>query len=810
MSLMRIIVRSSIWSVLSLFFLGILILGSAYLYFSSQLPSVEALKTVQFQVPLRIYTQDGLLLAEYGEKRRDPLPLTQIPPTLIHAVLATEDQRFYEHDGVDLWGLLRAVKHLLQTGTKGQGGSTITMQVARNFYLSPEKTYLRKIRELLLAIKIDQELSKDKILELYLNKIYFGNRAYGVGAAAKVYYGKPINELTLPQLAMLAGLPKAPSKINPLADPKAALERRHHVLSRMLELGYIDEPTYQAANATPLSADFHAQKIDVSAPYVAEMVRDALVKHFGADIYTQGLSVYTTIQATQQKLANQSVEKGLLEYDARHGYRGPEQELGAMPRDGLNQWLDILKAISPIADLQPAIVTQVLPQAITVLQADGQQQTINWSGLSWARPAREDGKWSPRPKQASDIVKVGDVIRIYLTGDGHWSLGQVPMVEAALVSLDPHDGAIRALVGGFNYYKSMYNRATQASRQPGSSFKPFIYAAALAKGYTLASRINDAPVVVHDTGDDTLWRPQNDNRKFFGPTRLRVGLTKSRNLVSIRLLQNIGVPYAIEYLQRFGFDPANMPKGLSLALGTPEISPLQLASGYAVFANGGYQITPYVISSVKDVSGKEIYRADPKTACQECVTQQLQDYVTETANHAPRTISSSVAYLMTLALRGVIQTGTGRQARVINRHDLAGKTGTTNNQIDAWFSGFTPSIVTTVWVGFDQPQSLHEYGAQAALPIWIDFMRVVLKDMPEKSLPQPADIVTVRIDKETGLLARPGQGNAMFESFRSANVPRYMAPAPMYSPYGHHDGTNSDGDASAPNTAPPSEPEPLF
>ena len=755
----------------------LLVLGVVLVYVGSQLPDVMTLKTVQLQVPLRIYTIDEKLIAEFGEKRRMPVAFEQLPPLLIKAVLATEDQRFYAHAGIDFYGLLRAAKHLLETGKKGQGGSTITMQVARNFFLTRQKTYSRKIRELLLAVKIDRELSKNKILELYFNKIFFGHRAYGIGAAAHVYYGKKLAQLSLPQIAMLAGLPKAPSTLNPLANPDAAIERRNHVLARMFELGYIDNESYQDALHTPVTAQYHHLRIEFEAPYAAEMARNRLLDKIGEDIYTQGLTVYTTVDSRMQKAATQAVHKGLLAYEKRHGYRGAEKHIVLPEGEDASYWLTQLDEFSVVHDLVPVIVAAVDDQNIEVLFVDGHQQTITWEGLRWARRQKDNMGWSPAPKHAHDIVQVGDVIRLRQDDKGQWSLSQLPEVEGALVSLAPDSGAIQALVGGFSYARSNFNRVEQAKRQPGSCFKPFVYAAALAQDYTLATLINDAPVVLHDTGDDTLWRPQNDTRRFYGPTRLRIGLIRSRNLVSIRLLQNIGIPYTREYLQRFGFQLDDMPDSLSLALGSGSVTPLDLAQGFAVFANGGYVLQPYLLDRIIDVHGDEVYHAQPKRI----MTQDAGGEVVLADNadnntQAEQSVPADITYLMSSALEDAIQHGTGRAARVLGRRDIAGKTGTTNDQVDAWFAGFNRDLVTIAWVGFDQPRSLHEYGAQAALPIWIDFMRVGLKGKPQRQLQRPSNIVTARIDPKTGLLASTGQKKALFESFRRKLVPIHQAP----------------------------------
>ncbi len=754
-------------------------MGVLLVYMERQLPDVSTLKNVQLQVPLRVYTHDGKLIAEFGEMRRFPVPFDKIPKPLIQAVLATEDQRFYEHVGIDLYGLLRAGKHLLETGTKGQGGSTITMQVARNFFLTPQKTYSRKLREILLALKIDQELPKDKILELYLNKIFFGNRAYGIEAAARVYYGKSLTQLNLSQMAMLAGLPKAPSSLNPLANPQAALERRNHVLTRMRDLGYIDEVAYKTALRMPLDAQHHTLDIEFSAPYVAEMARNLALEKYGAEAYAQGLVLYTSVDSRMQQMAQRALRQGLLAYDRRHGYRGAEYHVPAADTMNVGAWVRQLQRFPIINGVLPAVVIGVKEQSIQVLLPDQRQIEIAWSGLAWAKRRLQNTQLSATPRYARDIVQVGDVVRVTQDNTTHWSLTQLPEVEGALVSLDPNSGAIRALVGGFAYERSNFNRAWQAKRQPGSSFKPFVYAAALAKGYTLASVVNDAPVVLHDTGDETLWRPQNDTRRFYGPTRLRVGLIKSRNLVSIRLLQDVTIPFARDYLRRFGFALADMPDSLSLALGTGSVTPLELARGYAVFANGGYLLEPYLLEKVVDVHDRVLYQAPVKQLQSEQASTAVANTADPAAVHpVAQSVASDTIYLMNSALQDVIVHGTGHAASVLGRYDIAGKTGTTNEQMDAWFAGYNPDLTTVVWVGFDQPRSLYEYGSTAALPIWVDFMRQALRDKPIRQFVQPDTIVTVRIDPVSGLLARAGQAGSVFESFSRATVPTEHAPAP--------------------------------
>jgi penicillin-binding protein 1A len=754
----------------------------AYLYLDSQLPDVQALKDVQLPIPLRVYTNDGQLLAEFGELRRNPVKFNQVPPLLVKAILATEDQRYYEHSGVDIWGLLRAAGELVATGTKAQGGSTITMQVARNFYLTRKKTFVRKLTEIMLALKIEREFTKDEILELYLNKIYLGNRAYGVAAAAQIYYGKTLDQLTLPEMAMIAGLPKAPSTINPIVNPVGAKDRRNHVLDRMYDQGYIDKKTYDAAVNAPISATFHGETIPVRAPYVAEMVRDMMVTSFGDDAYTKGYSVYTTIDTQQQIMANQALRDALLSYDRRHGYRGSKQNLGTPNSKNKDEWLSALDDISSVNGLQPAAVLTVSSNSATALLKNSDIITIPWSGLSWAKRELGNGRVSVMPKKAGNVVKVGDVIRVQQLPDGSWQLAEVPQIEGALVALNPQNGAITSLVGGFDFERSKYNRVIQMQRQPGSSFKPYIYAAALAKGYTLASVFDDAPMTFYIPGQPA-WHPQNDKNEFFGPSRLRFALAHSINLVTIRVLQAIGVPYALKYISRFGFDPNKLPRNLTLALGSGEITPLDHARGYAVFANGGYRVTPYFIDHVTDNQGNVVFQSQPKIACAACITTNALPPNTDA--YAPQAIPPQIAFLMTSALQEVIRSGTGFAAKVLNRTDLAGKTGTTNDKIDSWFAGFNSDIVAVAWVGFDQPQSIYEYGAQAALPMWIDFMRVALQGKPEHTMAKPPGIETMNIDPATGFLSAGG----IPEYFDKENLPQQQG-APTATPTTDDSGNN--------------------
>lgn len=757
--------RRGIWALISLFFVLIIGISFLYLYLESELPDVDSLNTIRLQVPLRIYTQDGKLIQEYGEKRRIPVTYDEIPKTLVYALIATEDQRFFEHSGVDIFGLGRATISMIKTGSKSQGGSTITMQVARNFFLSRKKTFLRKFNEILLAIKIDRELSKEKILELYFNRVYLGNRAYGVGAAASIYYGKTLKELNLAELAMIAGLPQAPSTQNPVINPSAAKKRRDHVLERLLEEKYISTEQYQEAINQPLTAKYHGTNIEVSAPYVAEMIRQSLYDHYKADTYTKGYNVYTTIKGNLQLAANQVVADHLTAYDRRHGYRGPVANIAGLITRSEKKPATLLAKYPVLNIMVPAVILSVDAKEARAINRFGESCTIRWEGMSWARPALKKGWMGKLPTRATQILTVGDIV--YLRQhDKSWFLTQIPEAEAALVALNPRDGALEALVGGFNFEKSKFNRATQSSRQPGSSFKPFIYAAALNKGYTLATLVNDAPIVVDDPSQPALWRPHNVNLKFNGPTRLKEALVHSQNMVSIRILDDLGFDYTIDFITHFGFQKKQVPRALSLALGSLSISPLELTAAYAVFANGGFKIEPYLIDRITDNDGEVLLQATPVIACDNCQENNM-----DPASLAPRVIPADVAFLMNMALKEVVQRGTARAARALNRQDIAGKTGTTNDQVDAWFAGFNSNLVVTTWVGYDNPQSLHEYAANLALPMWIDFMKIALHNQPESKLVQPKNIVSLPIDPVTGLLLKNNQNNAILEYFREQDLP---------------------------------------
>ncbi|VAX12105.1 Multimodular transpeptidase-transglycosylase [hydrothermal vent metagenome] len=797
-----------------------------YIYIVPRLPDISNLKDVQMQVPLRVYARGGELIAEFGEMKRIPFKYEEFPKSLIHAVLAAEDDRFFQHPGVDYQGILRAVWQLVRTGERTQGGSTITMQVARNFFLSREKTFLRKINEIFLALKIEHELTKEEILTLYLNKIYLGKRAYGFAAAAQVYYGKPLAQLRLPEIAMIAGLPKAPSRYNPVVAPERARIRRDYVLGRMLALGYINKADYIRSKQVQVHAGVHGLNIGVEAPYVAEMVRNEMLSRYGEAAYTHGFEVYTTIDARLQKAANQALRDDLLAYDRRHGYRGIIKHVDLLGLDAeagdLAAWAAVLKPLKSVGHLQPALIISVGDDAAYAFTRDGTMAYLGWKQIEWARRRIDENHLGPKLQHASEVLKAGDVVYVVAAKTGcHW-LAEVPKVAGALVSLRPRDGATEVLVGGFDYYQSKFNRVVQAQRQPGSSFKPFVYTAALDKGYTAASIINDAPVVFDAPGLEDTWRPENYSGRFFGPTRLRVALIKSRNLVSIRLLRRIGIGYTVRYVSRFGFKPKNLPRNLSLALGSGAVAPYQLATAYAVFANGGYKVNPYFIDYIR-MDDHIVYMTKPRQVCQTCEvavetqakadrpaapksvsktneaavkTKESSDSVPwilpaqyaglderewaqirqgpELPHLAKRVLSPQTAFLINTMLRDVIRKGTGRRALVLKRKDLGGKTGTTNDQRDAWFTGFNADVATIAWVGFDTPQPLgaHETGARAALPMWISYMRAALQGRPETPLEQPQGIVSVRIDPETGELADANQADAIFEYFRSENVPK--------------------------------------
>ncbi|MFW1676554.1 penicillin-binding protein 1A [Pontibacter sp. JAM-7] len=782
-SLLKLLFKLSIAGTLA----SIIAIAGVYFYFTPQLPDVQTLRDVRLQTPLRIYSSDNKLISEYGEKRRTPISYSEIPTTFIHAILSAEDSRFFEHPGIDIKGLARAAFQLASSGQIQSGGSTITMQVAKNYLLTRERTFTRKFMEILLSLRIEQELSKEEILELYINKIYLGQRAYGIQAAANVYYGQDIQDLSLERLAMIAGLPKAPSAFNPISNPSRALERRNWILQRMHSQGYIDDQALEEAINQPVTAKYHSSDIELSAPYLAEMVRSELYAQLGEALYTDGYKVFTTVNSELQGAANSALVKGLVAYTERHGYKGAEQQTDLTDITS-EQQIKHLQGIPAFGGLEPALVISLNDEAKTadLRLKDGSQLILEWDGMQWARPFKTVNYTGAKPKQPSDILKAGDIIRLRWQEDKA-ILTQVPNAQGALVSMNPDNGAIISLVGGFSFTQNKFNRVTQAARQPGSNFKPFIYAAALNQGYTPATLINDAPIVFHDNQLEGNWRPENYSKQFYGPTRLRVALYKSRNLVSIRLLRAIGINTALDFLEQIGFDRETLPKNLSLSLGSADITPLQLVTGYASLANGGYQVKPYFIERVENAEGEVLFNATPEIVCQNCQPALAEGSASAAEGQvftdrplASRVIDERVAYMTYNMMQDVIRRGTGTRALALNRQDLAGKTGTTNDQKDAWFSGFNRDVVTTVWVGFDQPTTLgrREFGGTAALPIWIDYMREALRDRPENGPVPPEGIVSVKIDPITGKLAYPGQEDAEFEVFREEDTPTEVANQP--------------------------------
>ena len=751
---------------------GALALAGFTLTLLPDLPNAEEIRDVRLQVPLRVYAANGQLLAEFGEQRREPVTIDKVPKTLIHAVLAAEDDSFYSHPGVDFPGVVRAAIENLKSGQVDQGASTITMQVARNYFLSREKTYTRKIKEALLAFRLERMFTKDQILELYLNKIFLGHRAYGFGAAARIYYGKPLDKLTLPEIAVLAGLPKAPSRDNPITNPDRATKRRDYVLSRMHKLHYIDDATYNEAMRAPLTAGPHRITTDDEAPYVAEMVRDYMVDKYGQKAYWLGYKVYTTIVPKLQRQANEAVREGLMAYSYRHGYRGPVAHIELTRDTGGAQLDEALEQYQASGKLLPGVVVAIEDKTATVYTQDKEIVEIPWKGLAWARRYESATRRGPSPDKASDVVQPGDVVYVHPDDKSGWRLSQVPQVEGALVSLNPKDGAVLALTGGFDYYLGKFNRVTQAERQPGSNIKPFIYSAAIEHGFTTATKVSGGPIVVENEATDALWRPENYSGKFFGPTRLRKALMLSLNLVSVRLVRSMGVQVVRDHIARFGFDPASLPNGLSLALGSATVPPMTIARAYSVLANGGFLIKPYYINWVEDPDGNIIEQAKPARACGYCSSPTFENQPDHPLQ-ARRVIPPENRFLVTSMMRDVVRHGTGRRAMKLGRNDLAGKTGTTNDFRDAWFSGFDDNIETTVWVGFDDSRTLGkgEAGSRAALPIWINYMGTALKGVPESDLLQPDNVVAVKISPDTGKAIPDDEAGGMTEYFKVGTTP---------------------------------------
>jgi penicillin-binding protein 1A len=815
--------------------LGIVVLGAyallaSYIYLSPSLPTVDAMRSGSVPVPLRIFTRSGELIAQIGEKRRVPVAYDDVPVLVREAFVAAEDQRFFSHHGFDYSGVLRAAVVDLTSGDFSQGASTITMQAARNMFLSFDKTIRRKLQEIFLTYRMEHEFSKEQILITYLNVIFLGQRSYGVAAAAETYFGKPLDQLSVAEAATLAGIPQAPSRFNPITNPRAAQSRRHYVLTQMQKLNYIDAATAQRAGEEPVEARDHGIQYDVEAPYVAEMARAEIVSRYGDDAVNQGYRVFTTVDGRLQTAANRAVRIGLIEYDRRHGYRGPLKQLKVtLDERSTHAKLDAALAdVAEIGDLHPALVVSVAPMAARVyIRSIGFAQ-IEWDGLSWAHRRISDTRVGPPPKHAEDVLQRGDVVYVVTDGRGMAALAQLPEAQSALVALDPNDGAIAALVGGFDYFDNKFNRVTQARRQPGSGFKPFMYSAALDNGFTPATIVMDAPIVYDDSGQEKIWRPENVEKSFSGPTRLREALVHSRNLVTVRVVRQLGIDTAINYATKFGFDADDMPKDMTIALGSLPATPLEMVTAYAVFANGGYKVDAYFIQRIEDASGQVVFESKPAVVCESCdaatagagnaanaaltpeaaaaaaasgSTQPVtHDAAAEAAAAAggseatdlerappnplppltapaliaPRVISPQNLWIMDDMMADVITRGTGiRAGMALHRKDIAGKTGTTNEAKDTWFNGFNRHIVATVWVGFDQERPLGEgeEGSRTAVPIWINFMREALRGQPDRPRPMPPGLVSLRISPRTGALAGANDADAIYETFMQDHLP---------------------------------------
>ena len=787
--------KLALWAGAALAVLALVVatlISGAYVFVQPSLPSVEVMRQIELQVPLRVYSRDGKLIAQIGEQRRIPVTYDEVPEMVRQAFIAAEDDQFFQHSGFDYPGIARSLLVNVVPGRRLQGASTITQQTARNLFLTQDRTWRRKVQEMFLTYRIEREFSKQEILGLYLNVISFGKRTYGVAAAADYYFGKDLDKLTLAEAATLARVPQAPSRYNPISNPEAAAERRRYVLRRMREIGLIDEAAEQRAIAEKVWAREHAQSFDVEAPYLAEMARLELVKRLGAAAQNEGFKIYTTVDPRMQSAANRAVRAGLIDYDRRHGWRGGVERVTLQGTDAEDMLEDLLIGRPSSDPLLPAVVVQVGPKAARVYVRGKGYANIEWEGLSWARRKIGSGTGAA-PKAASEIVARGDLVYVTLTAtkatgkEGatdatppslNARLAQMPEAASALVALRPNDGAILALVGGFDYFDAKsgkFNRATQEQRQPGSGFKPFLYSAALENGFTAASLILDAPFVIDDTSMEEAWRPENSSGEFYGPTRLREALVKSRNLVSIRLLQAVGMSPAMAWAERFGFERARLPRNLTLALGTNSATPLQVATAYAVFANGGYRVQPWFIDRIEDPKGEVVFQAAPRGAG--CDAEDNAAGATgcnlPEALRAPRAISAGNAWLMTDFMREAIARGTGVRARALGRSDIAGKTGTTNESRDTWFNGYSRSVVATVWVGFDQAQPLGEgeEGSRTAVPIWIDFMRDALAGVPQRGWPMPEGLVQARVSLETGALASVDDPDGIFETFMLDRMP---------------------------------------
>jgi penicillin-binding protein 1A len=787
----------------------------AYYYVQPGLPAAETIRDIPLQIPLRIFSRDGHLISEIGERRRILISYDELPQHVVDAFVAAEDRRFFEHPGIDYRGILRAFFRFAATGNfEGGGGSTLTQQLARDYFLTREQKITRKIREAFLAYKIEQEFTKEQIMALFLNKMFFGQRAYGVAAAAQVYFNKDLADVNAAEAATLAGVLPAPSRYNPVYSAANAEVRRNYVLDRMHDLGFIDTPVFEEAMAFPIESQLHGAAVELNAPYVAEMVRSEMLRRYGEGTYTDGYQVVTALDSRLQKAANYSLRNGLLEFTRRRGYRGPilkielTDDILATP---FEEWpLEIREQLEQYAPggLSVGLVVGMLDNnRVAIVMRGGKTAVLPWKGIKWAKPFIDRVTTGPAPEAASDVLAIGDLIYVMPTTSGNWALAQVPEAQGAVVAMDPFDGAVNALTGGFDFTTSKFNRARQAFRQPGSSFKPFIYSAALEHGNTPATVVLDAPVVINSSELEAVWRPINYSGRFYGPTRMREALVRSMNLVSVRLLLfETGIGNAARHIEKFGFGGAAIPRNGSLALGGGAASPLDMAQGYSVIANGGHAVKPYVIDAIYGPEGETLYRAEPAIVCEECVPDEqveadlpideespeemtLEEMVEiadvyrpdatvdpelfANVKLAPQAISPQNAFLVQDMMRDVVRRGTGRRAMALGRNDLSGKTGTSNDRRDAWFGGFNGDIAAIVWVGYDDDQPLGpgEEGSRTALPIWVEFARIGLQGVPEHQMPMPEGIVSVRIDRETGCPARTGQQNVVFEVFREGHVP---------------------------------------
>lgn len=796
-----------------------LTLASIFLYLNPKVPAAETYRHYKPEAPFRVYTNDGALLAEFGERRLIPVQIEDVPQHFIHGLLNTEDKRFYDHGGIDYISLMNDTWGFLLDPEIRTGASTITMQLAKTVSFSLEQTFIRKFKEMLLAIKIERELTKNEILELYINVMPFGKRAYGAQAAAYTYYGKPLSELDLAQLAMLAGVLKRPEGGNPINGPDWALQRRNLVLHRMFKQGTIHQTEFDTALSAPITAKLHRRELDLSAPYAAEWVRAELVKRFGQAVYGSGYEIYTTINSTQQVGAKKALRAGLINYDRRHGYRGVEDHIARVSQtetdagqtnpNGVNDSSDLesldsparkrmasapedtsgessgadrdrrfylasMKNLVPVSNLIPAVVTELNTQTFNALTYLGEPIVVKWDNMNWARQHIDENTRGPVPQTAADIVTMGDIVRVDRTPEGTWRLAQIPEIQGALVAMDPSNGGVTALVGGFDFWRNQYNHALQAARQPGSGFKPFVYSAAIANGLTAATIFLDAPLVFNDANLETIYRPKNDSGRYNGPTRLREALYRSINLVSMRVLIEVSAGKVLDHAKQFGFDVNKFPRNTQLAIGggTMEITPIDMASAYAVLANGGYTIQPHIIDRIESRDGEVIFEPLHPEVCNVCALQELVEEIPPIIP-ATRAVDNRNVFIINSMLQDVIKRGTGRKALVLERNDLAGKTGTTDKAADTWFNGYTRDLVATVWIGFDdyRPVGDNVYGSNTPLPIWIEFMSGALDGLPEKINPQPEGIITMKIDPRTGRVARPSQEGAIFEYFLSEHPP---------------------------------------